>query len=101
MAEAINDPDTNNATPIWGNIGQVPGGQNNFEVGDPLSPGGIAPTFHQFSVAGANGLTYQLQEMAFFSWFIPGRPSLGAGGKYSNNGTLSGEAKLYPPGGTN
>ena len=48
---------------------------------------------------GANGLTYRLQELAFFSWFFGG-PSLGTGGKYSSNGTFGGYANLCPPGGT-
>ncbi len=102
MGEAINDPMINNLTPLWGGIGQQPGCQNNLEVGDPLSPGGIAPTSNSFVVAGANGLSYELQEMAFFNWFF-GSPAgpVGTGGKFSNNGTLSGFAKLCPPGGTN
>jgi hypothetical protein len=100
MGEAINDPTTNNPTPQWGNIGQTVGGcQNNFEVGDPLSPGFGTPT-NTFVVAGANGLTYHLQELAFFSWFYGGA-SLGAGGKYSDNGTFGGPAILCPPGGSN
>jgi hypothetical protein len=95
MGEAINDPIGTNPTPTWGNIGQVQGGsQNNLEVGDPLS-GSV-----NFTVTGANGLTYKMQELAFYSWFYGGT-SLGAGGKFSNNGTFNGNMKLYPPGGTN
>jgi hypothetical protein len=102
MAEAVNDPSGVNPTPIWGNIGQVVGAcQGNFEVGDPLSPGFGTPT-NPFSVVGANGLTYSLQELAFYSWFY-GNTSLGvpAGSKFSNHGTFSGDAILCPPGGTN
>jgi len=99
MGEAINDPTVSNPTMFWGNIGQVVGTcQNNFEVGDPLSPGFGTPT-NEFTVNGANGLTYHLQELAFFSWFYGG--NLGAGGKYSDNGTFGGFAKPCPPGGTN
>lgn len=99
MGEAINDPTGNNPTPAWGNIGQVTNScQNNFEVGDPLSPGFSTPT-NSFVVNG-NGLTYHLQELAFFSWFYGGT-SLGAGGRYSANGTFGGSAILCPPGGTN
>jgi hypothetical protein len=97
MGEAINDPTGNNGTPIWGKIGQQSGSQNNFEVGDPLSPGGISAT-KSFTVVGANGLTYHMQELAFFSWFYGGK-SLGTGGKYSNNGTFGGFMKLYSAGG--
>jgi hypothetical protein len=91
--EWINDPSGNNPTPAWGNVGQVSGCQSNFEVGDPLS-GTLMPT------VSANGFNYHLQELAFYSWFYGGT-SLGAGGKYSSNGTFQGAAKLCPPGGTN
>jgi hypothetical protein len=97
MAEAVNDPTGNNTTPIWGHQGQQSGCQNNFEVGDPLSPGGIAPVSTEF-VTVQNGLTYHMQELAFFSWFYGGA-SLGAGGKFSNNGTFGGDAKLCSAGG--
>ena len=101
IAEAVNDPTTNNATPVWGNIGQDSGGfcQNNFEVGDPLSPGFGTPTL-SFTVLGGNGLTYTMQELAYFSWFFGGT-STGTGGLYSNNGSFKGFAKACPPGGTN
>ncbi|HEV3332934.1 MAG TPA: hypothetical protein VG096_18230 [Bryobacteraceae bacterium] len=100
MGEAIDDPKTNNPTPVWGRQGQQFGCQNNFEVGDPLSPGGIAPTSNEFVTVGANGLTYHLQELADFSWFFGGT-NLGISGHYSNNGTFTGFAKACPPGGTN
>jgi len=93
MGEAINDPNGVNPTPLWGGIGQQPGCQNNFEVGDPLTPGhGPSNTF----VVGG----YHLQELAFFSWFYGG-VSLGSGGKFSDNGSFNGDAKVCPPGGTN
>ena len=69
------------------------GCQSNLEVGDPLS-GTLIP------IVTLNGFHYHLQEMAFYSWFYGGT-SLGAGGKYSSNGTFNGAAKLCPPGGTN
>ncbi len=102
MAEAVNDPNGVNPTPVWGNIGQVLGGcQNNLEVGDPLSEGFGTPTT-PFIVPGGNGLTYQLQELAFFNWFF-GSPTgpVGTGGKFSNNGSFGGAAKPCPPGGSN
>jgi hypothetical protein len=98
LGEAINDPTGNNPTPSWGNVGQS-ACQDNLEVGDPLSPGFNTPT-KEFTVVGANGLTYHLQELAFANWFFDA-PSLGAGGKSSNNGSFSGGAKPCPPGGTN
>jgi len=102
MGEAINDPPGNNPTPNWGNIGQVVGAcQSNFEVGDPLSPGFGTPT-NPFVVVGGNGLTYNLQELAFYSWFY-GSTALGtpAGGGFSDHGTFLGDAIICPPGGTN
>jgi hypothetical protein len=80
VGEWMDDPLTNNPTPAWGHIGQVQGCQNNLEVGDPLTPTNFPSVF-------LNGFTYHLQELAFFSWFYGG--NLGAGGKYSNNGTFT------------
>ena len=37
IAEWMDDPLANNSTPPWGNVGQVSGCQNDWEVGDPLS----------------------------------------------------------------
>lgn len=100
IAEALFDPTTLNATPAWGNEGQVPGAcQGNLEVGDPLSPGFSDSIGTGFTIT-QNGFAYHLQELAFFNWFFGGT-STGAGGKYSNNGAFSGFAKLCPPGGTN
>ena len=80
IAELMDDPLTNNPTPSWGKIGQVAGCQRNLEVGDPLS-GTFFP-----EVTMPNGITYDLQELAFYSWFF-GSPSIGAGGVFSDNGT--------------
>lgn len=94
--EWINDPYGNNPTPAWGGIGQVHSCQSNLEVGDPLT-GTQVP-----SVLMPNGYLYHLQEEAFVSWFFNAQttPSLGAGGKFSNNGTFHGPARVCPPGGT-
>lgn len=94
VAEWMDDPSGGNPTPAWGGIGQVGGCQGNLEVGDPLS-GTLFP-----NVVMPNGYTYHVQELAYYSWFF-GRPSIAAGGKYSNNGTFAGDAKACPPGGTN
>jgi hypothetical protein len=96
IGEWVDDPLGSNGTPAWGNVGQVTGCQGNLEVGDPLSDT-LFP-----SVTMPNGFTYHLQELAFFSWFFnaDGSASAGAGGKFSNNGTFSGPAKVCPPGGT-
>ena len=84
-AEWMNDPYLVNATPAWGNTGQVVGCQGNLEVGDPLT-GSLAPR-----IAMPNGFTYNLQELAFFSWFF-GAPSKGIHGWFSNNATFQTDA---------
>jgi hypothetical protein len=95
IGEFMDDPLGTNPTPAWGHIGQVGGCQGNLEVGDPLS-GTLMPGIT------LGGKTYHLQELAFFSWYFNrnGVPSLGAGGKFSSNGTFSGPSKPCPPGGT-
>jgi hypothetical protein len=63
VGEWVDDPFGNNPTPAWGNsVGQVPPGvcQSNLEVGDPLRGTNFS------AIAGHNGFTYHLQELAFF-----------------------------------
>jgi hypothetical protein len=83
-------------TPAWGSIGEVPAGtcQSNLEVADPLV--GTQVTINH------NGYSYNLVELAYFSWFFNGQttPSFGAGGVFSSNGTFRGPSKTCPPGGT-
>lgn len=81
VAEWLNDPTVQNLTPSWGHTGQVTGCQNDLEVGDPLS-GTLFPS------VTLNGFTYHPQELAFFSWFFRQSPSIGSGGRYSNNGSF-------------
>lgn len=85
MSHEINewqdDPMGNNPVPAWGHVGQTSGCQGNLEVGDPLTGTDYPPVFF-FS------LPYHMQELTFFSWFYGG-PSIGAGGKYSDNGTFT------------
>ena len=95
VGEWMDDPMGTNLSPPWGNIGQVSGCQNNLEVGDPLC-GSLFPP-----VKMPNGYSYNPQELAFFSWYYGQKPSIGAGGVYSDNGTFKGFAKACPPGGTN
>jgi hypothetical protein len=85
VAEWMNDPFGNNPTPPWGHTGQVGACQNNLEVGDPLT-GTEAPR-----IVMANGFTYHLQELAFFSWFYNSR-SVGIHGWFSDNGTFLSDA---------
>jgi len=81
VGEWANDPSTFNPTPAWGHTGQVGGCQGNLEVGDPLTGNNVS------SVTMPNGFTYNLQELAFFSWFF-GAPTIGLNGWFSDNGTF-------------
>jgi hypothetical protein len=81
IGEWMDDPLGNNPTPAWGHIGQVSGCQGNLEVGDPLS----GTTFNVTD----NGFTYEVQDLAFFSWFYRQSPSIGTGGFYSLGGTFT------------
>ena len=96
IGEWMDDPLGTNPTPPWGGVAGDPRCYTNLEVGDPLS-GTLMPPIT------VNGRTYQMQELAFFSWYYnkDTDPSVGAGGKFSTNGTLSGPEKACPPGGTN
>src|SRR5260370_22464089 len=82
VGEWMDDPTGNNPTPRWGHIGQGSGCQSNLEVGDPLTGINIQP------VVMPNGITYHLQELAFFSWFYRDDPSIVVNGWYSDNGTF-------------
>ena len=88
VSEWVNDPFVDNATQPWGNIGQVSGCQSNLEVGDPLTGTTFPVTL--------NGKTYQMQEMAFVSWFYHQSPSSGVNGWYSNQGTFTSGAAPCP-----
>jgi len=85
IGEWMDDPFGNNPTPAWGHTGQVGACQENLEVGDPLTGTNVA------TVTGANGYTYHLQELAFFSWFY-GAPSIAANGWFSDNNTFTSDA---------
>lgn len=88
IAEWYDNPLANNPTPAWGHLGQVAGCRANLEVGDPLAGSPL------FEVEMPNGLTYHLQETAFFSWFYNQVPSLGINGWYSSNGSFTRPADL-------
>lgn len=95
IAEWMDDPLGTNATPAWGNIGQVSGCQGNWENGDPLS-GTLMPAIT------LGGKAYHMQELGFYSWYFnkSGSGSVGTGGKFSSNGKFAGPSKACPPGGT-
>jgi hypothetical protein len=85
VGEWMDDPFGNNPTPAWGHTGQVGACQGNLEVGDPLTGTNIA------LVTGTNGFNYELQELAFFSWFY-GAPSIAVNGWFSDNNTFKTDA---------
>src|ERR1700731_3497642 len=81
--------------PPWGRIGC----QGNWEVGDPLTGTDIP------EITMPNGVTYNPQENAFWSWFYSADhdaffQNMTAGGQYSMNGTFGGPSQVCPPGGT-
>jgi hypothetical protein len=83
LAEWLDDPYGDNVTPPWGNTGQVTSGcEPALEVGDPLTGTFLKP------IKMPNGISYQPQETAFFSWFFDQVPSLGFDGWYSSGGTF-------------
>jgi hypothetical protein len=96
LAEIMMDPLITNATPAWGGVGKIPAGscQSILEVADPL----VGTQVDMYR----NGYTYNLVELAYFSWVFnaPTTPSLGAGGVFSSNGTFEGPSMACPPGGT-
>jgi hypothetical protein len=84
----MDDPLVNNATPAWGNIGQVSGCQNNLEDGDPLT----GTAFN----AVLGGFTYHPQELVFFSWFSRQSPSIAVNGWYSFKNSFTTPAAACP-----
>ncbi|PYR33605.1 MAG: hypothetical protein DMF90_20200 [Acidobacteria bacterium] len=93
----LNDPLGTNVAPAWGFIDLacrttvLPGALQTKNVF------GLPPTS---VLAMPNGYSYHPAELTFFSWFFGG-PSVGAGGRFSSNGTLRGDARACPPGGSN
>lgn len=82
-----------NLVPAWtppaGNVGVC---QNALDPGYPLlgvlvQPGAAASSSNSVQ-SGAATFTYDLQELAFYSWFYRQDPSLGVNGWFSTNNTL-------------
>ena len=97
IGEWMNDPLGINSSPSWGYIGERKDEcTSTFEVGDPLD--GKAVVLQSV----LSPYTYHVQELAFFSWFFDDKDatSVGAGGKFSSNGTFTGPSKPCLPGGT-
>jgi hypothetical protein len=109
VSEWVNDPGGSDPTPVWSS-GQSAlcttappngPGQNNLEVGDPLS--GIS---NDHFITMSNGFNYRMQELVYFSWFYSADhtlPPMGASatclttagnsGCLSTNGTFKGPAR--------
>ena len=85
-----------NLTPAWGKAGTVFGCAAVWEAGDPLT-GMDFPAIEM-----TNGVSYDPQELAFYSWYYNSATtaSLGAQGKFSSNRTFARPSKACPPGGT-
>jgi hypothetical protein len=79
VAEWVNDPFGTNLVRPW-SVPQYPGVcfSDLLEVGDAIEyfPD---PTF----TVALHGVTYHLQDLAFFSWFTGAKPSVGMDGRYS------------------
>lgn len=86
LAEWINNPLLINNVPPWGLPGQPC--STELEVGDPLAQSGFT--------VNAGGLTYHVQELAYFSWFARDVPSIAINGRYSTRGTFLGPAPPCP-----
>ncbi len=85
MAEWLADPFDDNVVPGWVNPQTGSCESDKLEVGDPL----VNVGFHQ---AG-----YQLQDIAFYSWFSRDAPSIGLNGQYDFLGHLTAPAGVCTP----
>jgi hypothetical protein len=84
VAEWMNDPFYTNVVPKWVDpITHACGGAK-LEVGDPTAS-------ILFQVNG-----YQVEDMAFYSWFTRTVPSIGINGKYDLLGRLTDPAAVCP-----
>jgi hypothetical protein len=87
LAEWMNDPFTNNATPDWvypppTDPAAVCSQNPLLEVGDPQGNG---PTFTDFPAfeSKIDGVTYHLQQLVLWQWFTDEVPSSAFGGWYT------------------
>jgi len=93
LGEWMDDPFGLNPTPNWGGLGQVPGCQNNLEVGDPVTgigfPSGVSMPPDNF--------VYHPEDLVFHGWFfeltLNNTPSGSAGGAWTFLQTFTGSAK--------
>jgi hypothetical protein len=85
VAEWLNDPFNDNVVPGWVNPTSKKCGTTKLEVGDPLT-----------NIIFAQG-GYQLQDVAFYSWFSRDEPSIGIGGAYDFIGKITKPAGVCIP----
>jgi hypothetical protein len=84
VAEWLNDPFYNNQVPAWISPESGACGGSLLEVGDPL-------TKYVFKKGG-----FDLQDVAFYSWFTRQNPSIGFQGRYDLGAKLHGPAANCP-----
>jgi hypothetical protein len=87
LAEWLNDPFVNNATPDWvypppSDPAAICSGNPFLEVGDPQGNG---PTYADFPTYAStrDGVTYHLQQLVLWQWFADEVPSSAFGGWYT------------------
>jgi hypothetical protein len=76
VADWMNDPANSNTAPAWGQSGSC---STAYEVAEPLEG-------YIWQIQGQDNVSYNLEEIAFFSWFYRQSPSIGAGQLYSDLG---------------
>lgn len=87
LAEWLNDPFVNNATPDWyyppaSDPATTCSGNPFLEVGDPQGNGPTYPDFPTVPVT-LSGVTYHLQQVVLWQWFADEVPSSAYGGWYT------------------
>lgn len=89
LAEWMMNPFISSTAPAWKNPERT-GCESALEAADALAFTGTYP-----AVRMPNGVDYRMAELAFVSYFYH-TASIGAGGKFSNNGTLTAMAANCP-----
>jgi hypothetical protein len=99
LAKWINDPAVTNSTPAWeSSVGAMANQcENILELGDPVTGLNYNVSMPPWP-AEPNGFPYYAMEIAYFWWFYD-LPSQGAGGWYSDQGTLTSDAGAVCSGG--
>lgn len=77
VADWMDDPTNSNTAPAW--TQQDATCSTSYEVAEPLEG-------YIWQIQGQDNVSYNLEEIAFFSWFYRQSPSIGAGQLYSDLG---------------